>query len=133
MVAKLKGTQPFEDSMVTCRFCTLTSMKILSEMVKAATGWQFTMKEAMEIGLRIVNLLRAFNIRHGIAGELDAPSLRYSSAPLDGPNVGISIAPFWDKMLHLYYGLMGWDEGTGKPLPDTLKRLNLEHTIDDIW
>jgi len=133
MGAKLKGIQVFEDSMVTCRFCTLMSMKTLAEMVKAATGWQFTFEEAQEVGLRIANLLRAFNIRHGIGGELDAPSLRYSSMPLDGPVAGKSIAPFWDQMLRRHYELMGWDEGIGKPLPDTLKRLGLEHTINDIW
>jgi aldehyde:ferredoxin oxidoreductase len=132
-VARLKGIQLFEDSMGTCRFTTLMGMKNLAKLVKAATGWQFTMDEAMEVGLRIANLLRVFNIRHGISGDLDAPSLRYGSTPLDGLAVGKSIMPFWEQMLRRHHKLLGWDETTGKPLPDTLKRLGLEHTIRDIW
>ncbi len=131
--AKLKGVQLFQDSMVTCKFCTLSSMRTLAELVKAATGWQFTMEEAIEIGERIANLLRVFNIRHGISGDLDAPSLRYGSTPLDGLAAGKSIMPFWEQMLRRHHKLLGWDETTGKPLPDTLKRLDLEHTIRDIW
>ena len=35
-------------------------------------------------------------------------------------------------MLENYYGLMGWDPKTGKPLPDTLKELGLEELIGDL-
>lgn len=132
-VAKLKGIQLFEDSMGTCRFTTLMGMKNLAELVAAATGWQFTLHEAMEVGERIANLLRVFNIRHGISGDADMPSLRYGSTPLDGIAVGRSIMPFWEQMLQLHHKLLGWDEKTGKPLPDTLKRLGLEYTIPHIW
>jgi len=133
MVARLKGVGPFEDSAGTCRLRTLSSIKNLAELVSAITGWQFTVEEALNVGLRIVNLLRAFNIRHGIGGGLDAPSPRYGSTPVDGPARGKGIAPFWDQMLHRYYELMGWDERTSKPRSDTLGRLDLEYVIHDIW
>ena len=132
-VAKLKGVLLFEDSMVTCKFCTLSSMKTLAELVEAATGWRFTMEEAVEVGKRIANLLRAFDIRHGISGDLDAPSIKYGSTPVDGAAVGRSTAPVWEQMLHHHHKLLGWDEASGKPLPDTLKRLGLEYVIRDIW
>lgn len=41
--------------------------------------------------------------------------------------------PVLEQMLRRHHKLLGWDEATGKPLPDTLKRLGLEHTIRDIW
>lgn len=132
-ITDLKWTQSFEDSMVTCRFCTITSIKTLAEMVAAATGWQFTLEEAREAGLRTINLLRAFNIRHGLGPELDAPSVRYSSMPLDGPVAGKTIAPHWKQMLQRHHELLGWDAGTGKPLPETLKRFGLEEVIGHIW
>jgi hypothetical protein len=28
---------------------------------------------------------------------------------------------------------MGWDEETGKPLPETLKRYGLEYAIAELW
>jgi aldehyde:ferredoxin oxidoreductase len=31
-----------------------------------------------------------------------------------------------------YYGLMGWDTKTGKPLPETLKKLGLGDLIKDL-
>ena len=32
-----------------------------------------------------------------------------------------------------YYRQMGWDEQTGKPLPETLRALDLEELIPDFW
>jgi aldehyde:ferredoxin oxidoreductase len=74
-------------------------------------------------------MARFFNLSHGIKAELDAPSLRYGSTPLDGLNAGRGILPHWNKMLRAYYRMMGWDEKTGKPLPQTLISLGLEELI----
>jgi aldehyde:ferredoxin oxidoreductase len=38
-----------------------------------------------------------------------------------------------DEMLDIYYREMGWDRRTGKPVPDTLKKLGLDHIIPDMW
>lgn len=65
--------------------------------------------------------------------QSNAPSTRYGSAPIDGPFQGISVEPVWKAMVGRYYELMGWDVKTGKPLPETLERLGLEHVIKDIW
>jgi len=131
--ALTKGTMQFEDSLVTCRFCTRTNIALLNQALEAATGRELTIDDAMDIGRRAVNLLKAFNIRAGITAELDAPSPRYASTLMDGPYEGKSVLPVWDKMLRKYYQLMGWDEETGKPLPDTLKKLGLDSVIPDIW
>lgn len=131
-VAKRKGQMQFEDSMVTCRFNTRNNTELLSQAVSAVTGWDFTYEEAINAGRRIFNLLRAFNIRHGLTSDLDYPSPRYVSKPVDGPYKGESLMPYWDKMLRNYYKIVGWDEETGKPLPETLKMLGLGHIIKDI-
>lgn len=134
IVARVKGTKSIDDSLVLCRFNNYYAGNEMSaELINAATGWDFTAEEVRWLGLRIVNLLRAFNVRHGHTRELDAPSLRYGSTPIDGPHMGKSIAPVWDEMLSRYYELMGWDRNTGKPLPDTLMSLGLEYLIKDIW
>ena len=77
--------------------------------------------------------MRAFNLRHGVSIELEHPSPRWSSAPVDGPAQGISIAEHWDDMLDNYYKQMGWDRETGRPLPETLKAIGLEQVIDDLY
>jgi aldehyde:ferredoxin oxidoreductase len=127
--AKIKGAMVFEDSMVTCRFNTNTNLDLMCQAVNAATGWDIGLQDAMTIGKRAVNVARVFNLRHGIKAELDAPSLRYGSTPLDGIAAGRGVLPHWDKMLKAYYREMGWDEKTGKPLPETLKSLGLEDLI----
>jgi aldehyde:ferredoxin oxidoreductase len=131
--AKIKGAMIFEDSMVTCRFNTATALDRLCQAVNAATGWNMDVPEAMAVGRRGVNLARAFNLGNGIGAELDAPSMRYGSTPLDGVSAGWGIMPHWDKMIRNYYNLMGWDEKTGKPLPETLSSLGLDDVIPQLW
>jgi aldehyde:ferredoxin oxidoreductase len=131
-IAQIKGSMVFEDSMVICRFNTLNTLDMICQAFNAATGQNIDYKEALRIGKRAVNLARAFNIRHGISPELDAPSPRYGSTPIDGPSAGRGIMPHWDKMLRNYYNHMGWDENTGIPLPETLKNLDLDFVIPQL-
>jgi aldehyde:ferredoxin oxidoreductase len=102
-------------------------------MLNEITGWELSLEEALDAGRRTVNLFRVFNLRSGISSRLDYPSERLWSAAPEGPAKGKAIKPYWNDMLLNYYELMGWDQKTGKPLPDTLKKLGLEHIIPDIW
>jgi len=106
--------------------------ELLAEAVSAATGWDFSAEEGKRVGLRAVNRMKAFNLRAGIGKELDRPSKRYGSTPVDGPTARISIMPYWGEMLTNYYRLMGWDVETGKPLPDTLEDLGIGYVNKDL-
>ncbi len=128
-----KGAMQFEDSLGVCRFNTRTEIDHLCQAVNAATGWDFTFDDAMKVGRRTVNLLKAFNLQHGIGPELDKPSPRYGSTPVDGKVEGVGITEHWDQMVSEYYEGMGWDRKTSKPLPETLKALGLEPVVDDLW
>jgi aldehyde:ferredoxin oxidoreductase len=132
MVAASKGAMVIEDSLVTCRFRTATQLDLLCDALNAVSGWDMDVKETMEVGRRAVNIARVFNLRHGISAELDRPSMRYGSTPLDGVAAGRGIMPHFDEMLRNYYNLMGWSE-QGIPLPETLRSLGLERTIPDLW
>ncbi len=128
-----KGAMILEDSLVTCRFNTRTNIQLLCEAVSAVTGWDFSWEEGMQVGLRVVNLLRAFNTRHGIIGrDTDKPSVRYGSTPNAGPWKGKSLLSVWDDMLDAYYSGMGWDK-SGKPLPETLEKIGLKYVSTDLW
>ena len=122
----------FEDSLVTCRFNTKMNVNRLVEVIQAVTGWDFAVEEAMQAGLRAVNLMRVFNIKSGLTSDLDWPSHRYASAPVDGPAAGKTIMPYHGRLLKGYYQGMGWDE-KGRPLPETLKKLELEKIATDLW
>jgi aldehyde:ferredoxin oxidoreductase len=129
--AKVNGVRQFEDSLCVCFFC-VENFQLLIDSLNATTGWKFDISEAMRMGRRVVNQLRVFNFRHGLTKDMEAPSLRYGSTPTDGPAQGKHIMPSWEAMRRNYYQYMDWDPETGKPLPETLERLELAHLIPDL-
>ena len=56
---QFKGASQFEDCLGVCRFTCRTDLKLHAQAVSAATGWDFPTEEAMAVGRRVVNLLRA--------------------------------------------------------------------------
>lgn len=133
-LAKGAPRRQFEDTLGVCMFLLGARLQVITDAVSAATGWNFTTAEALEVGERIVNLQRAFNVRHGLTPEKDdGISPRMAEPPVDGAAKGKTIAPVYPQIRSDYYRAMGWDEQTSKPLPDTLKRLGLEDVAKDLW
>jgi aldehyde:ferredoxin oxidoreductase len=99
------------------------------EWLNAATGWDKTPDEYMEIGKRMQTLRQLFNIKHGI----DPISFKMhprmtgdpplSAGPLKGRQVPIH------AMMKLHWKHFGWDENTGIPLPETVQNLQLERIL----
>ena len=133
MLAKTKGRRLFFDSTGACLFTLRTDFQPTIDIVNAVTGWDMTIAEAVDVGDRAAQLLRAFNLRHGVPLDVERPSPRYGSTPVDGPVAGVSIQPQWDKMMDTYYNLMGWDRASGRPLPETLRRYGLDSVVADLW
>ncbi len=127
----------FVDSLVVCNISTMTysgeDIAHLLEALNLASGWDYSKQEAVDMAQRVTNLLRIFNLRCGHRMEHEMPSARYRSSPADGPAKGRSIAGQWDEILDTYYREMGWDRKSGRPYPETLRRLGLESLVRDIW
>ena len=115
----------FTDCLGTCMFVSGVPWQTVADTVSAATGWDFTWREAAYVGERVMNVMRAFNIRHGFTREHYSPSPRILEAPQGGPVQGISVAEKWNQMVDTYDEMMGWDK-EGKPLPETLAKLGLD-------
>ena len=122
--ARFNGIRQFDDCLGICRLASAHPLKTL-DAFNAVTGFGFSLQDAFTVGLRAVNLLRVFNLRHGLKTEDERPSRRYGSVPVDGPAAGKDIMAQWPKMLEEYYTLMGWDSRTGRPLKATLEKLGL--------
>ena len=122
------GWHIFEDCIGACRF-NLNYPKLTTDAFNAATNANLSLADILKIGKRIVNTLRVFNISNGLTHDMDGPSTRYGSAPVDGPAKGISVMEHWDLIREIYYRAMGWNPHTGKPTPETLKALDLEDLI----
>ena len=133
MVGTMRGRRHFEDSLGICAFTSRTRLDILCRSVEAATGWDIRREEAMTLGRRSATLMRAFNLRCGIGPELERPSKRYGSTPVDGPVKGVSIMDHWEKMLDIWYETVGYDRATGRPTVDTLTELGLVELIEPLW
>ncbi|HUV75347.1 MAG TPA: aldehyde ferredoxin oxidoreductase C-terminal domain-containing protein [Dehalococcoidales bacterium] len=131
-IGKSTGTLSFVDSVVVCWFTSCGNIPLLCQALNAATGWDFTFDECLKVGRRAANMMRLYNLKCGLTPDMDKPSPRYGSTPVDGPLEGKSILPDWDAMRSNFYKIVGWDKNTGLPLPETLKELGLEHLIGDL-
>jgi aldehyde:ferredoxin oxidoreductase len=129
--ARYNGIRIFDDLVGTCRLAS-PAPKLLLECFNAATGWGWTLEDAFNAGRRVVNLLRVFNLKHGLKIEDEKPSTRYGSVPVDGPAKGVDIMEKWPQMIETYYTLMGWEPKTGRPLPATLENLDLKELVQDL-
>ncbi len=124
--ARISGRRQFEDSLGIC-FLPAQDLQLTTDAVNAATGWDWSIWDALHAGFRIINLMRVFNFRHGLKKEIEAPSVRYGSSPVDGMAKGTFVTPQWDILRSNYYKVMGWDPATGKPLRETLEKYGLGH------
>jgi aldehyde:ferredoxin oxidoreductase len=116
------------DSMIVCKFNTFMtpSPEDYVDLLAGVTGWDVTAQEIMEIGERIYNVERLFNVREGDPG--DYLSRRLVEEPLpDGPAKGETAKKALEVMLPAYYEARGWENGV--PTKETLKRLGLEEFL----
>src|SRR5437899_47700 len=132
-VAGLRGRRSFEDSLGICIFTSRTRLEYICRALSAATGWTFTVAEALRFGRRTAAINRATALRCGHTGAMEYPSTRYGSTPVDGPAKGQAIRAQWEKMLDTWYAEVGFDRKTGKPWPKTLKGLGLDWLAKDLW
>jgi aldehyde:ferredoxin oxidoreductase len=133
MVAGLRGRRNFEDSLGVCIFTTRTRLENICRALSAATGWYYTVDEAIRMGRRAAAYNRATRLRCGILPQHEYPSERYGSTPVDGPAKGQAIRDQWEKMVDTWYAEVGYDRKSGKPLAKTLKDLGLEDLAADLW
>ncbi len=111
-----------------CLFAALSGVQHwpIFEWLNAATGWDKSADEYMEIGKRMQTLRQLFNIREGIdPHSFIIPGRLAGNPPLtDGPLKGKSF-PI-EEMMKQYWKHFGWDETSGKPLQETLEKFSLD-------
>ena len=133
MLAAMLGKRNFVDALGVCSFTVNTYVELICQALNALTGWDYTKEEAMEFGKRSAAMFRLFNLRCGIGVDLERPSERYWSTPIDGPAAGTSAKANWETMVSTYYKTAGWDRETGKPLPETMRELGLQSLMPEVW
>ncbi len=93
--------------------------------LNAATGWQLTARQYMDMGQRIQTLRQLFNIRQGIApAKIEISGRALGNPPQQqGANKGRRVP--LQTLRRLYWKEMGWDPETGIPTEATCRRLGL--------
>ncbi len=113
------------DSAGLCLFATSSlGLKEVLPMMGAATGYGFAPFQFLQIGERIFNLQRLFNLKAGLKLEDEKLPERFYMEPLpDGPNAGASLD--LKRATKEYCSLRGWDEDR-VPYYGRLKNLGIE-------
>jgi aldehyde:ferredoxin oxidoreductase len=122
----------FMDTAVLCQFVYGPAWQVYgpkdqAELLRAVTGWEWTVDKVQEIGERRLNMLRAFNAREGAGRELDTLPRRIYDEPLNGgASDGVAVTrQEVEEALDMYYEMCGWDVATGKPTRTKLESLGL--------
>ena len=112
------------DSSGTCIFTTFAlSGDDIAPMVDASCEGDWSVERFVEVGERIWNMERQYNIAAGFTGADDTlPERLLKDAAKTGPAKGH--VNRLDEMLPEYYELRGWDT-SGVPTAETLNRLGL--------
>lgn len=114
------------DSLVVCQFFPY-SLTQLAGLLNAATGQNITVNELLEIADRTITLFRLFNLREGFSAADDKLPQRFYEPKTDGVLADKPLDPAkMEAAKHHYYSLMGWDETTGEPKEETLKKLGIK-------
>ena len=112
------------DSSGLCVFTTFAwSMEDIAPQIDAACEGDWSVDNLMELGERIWNLERKFNMDAGFTGKDDTlPARLLKDAAKTGPAKGLTNK--LDVMLPEYYQVRGWTPD-GVPTNETLSRLNV--------
>jgi aldehyde:ferredoxin oxidoreductase len=125
MTALMQNYMAVFNALGICKFLYFArlSHQTISRWVKGVTGWDMGSAELMEVGERLYNLKRAYNVRMGISGKDDVLTeriyglLRPGKPPAEGKKV-------FFEMRREYYQARDWNEN-GIPKKEKLVSLGL--------
>lgn len=119
------------DTVELCQFVwgpawTLYGPQDTADFIKAVTGWDVTLDELMQVGMRRLNLMRMFNVREGFGRNQDKlPKKFFKALKGTGPTAGTALThEEMDAAVDEYYRLAGWTP-EGIPTPQTLEKLGI--------
>lgn len=124
LVKAFQDATAIVDSSGLCVFTTFAwTLDDIAPQIAAACEGDWSVEKLLDMGERIWNLERQFNLKAGLTGNDDTlPKRLLKEAAKTGPAIGR--VNDLDKMLPEYYQLRGWTDA-GEPTQETLTRLAL--------
>jgi aldehyde:ferredoxin oxidoreductase len=118
------------DILNTCKFFMYAGITLdhLADLLSASTGWDIKARDLLEVGERVLNLQRLFNMREGLSRKDDILPERIKQKPAFGfyEKEDLCAIKDFEGMLDEYYEARKWDIKTGMPSKEKLKELGLE-------
>lgn len=107
--------------------------EVMVKSLTYTTGHEYTLDELDKIGARLATLRMAFNLREGMKNiDFHVPGRMLGNPPLEaGPLKGVTVD--MDTQVREYLEAMGWDTETGIPTEETLRKLDLDFVVEDIY
>lgn len=124
------------DSAVTCKSGgTFVMAEIywqeMAQAIRLSTGMEMDVERLKQTGERIYNLMRCYNVLHGISRKDDTLPERLLKEPSPSGAAKGHVCRL-DEMLPEYYELRDWDKNTGYPSRGKLESLDLGFAADAI-
>jgi len=117
------------DILGVCKFPMYVGLSLdnYASILSAVNDWQIDGEKLLEVGERVINLQRLFNIREGFNKKDDEIPERVGKKPLFGEYKGKAecVIKDYGLMLREYYKERGWDVDTGVPKETKLKELGI--------
>ncbi|HSR10856.1 MAG TPA: aldehyde ferredoxin oxidoreductase C-terminal domain-containing protein, partial [Thermodesulfobacteriota bacterium] len=109
-------------------------VELATRFYNACNGTNLSQEEMLQAGERSFNIEKSFNVREGAWREKDTiPERFFKEGLVGGPNNGMVVdREKFDTILDEYYAARGWNEKTGLPKKETLKRLGLDDIAEDL-
>jgi aldehyde:ferredoxin oxidoreductase len=106
------------------------NMLTYADLIQAATGWNVTEDELIEIAERMLTMEKTVNITAGFGREDEYPPGRFFTPIPDGKSKGMALdRDELDKLFRRHSVLHSWDPETGIPLRESLERMDLPEAI----
>jgi aldehyde:ferredoxin oxidoreductase len=133
MTALMQNYMAVFNGLGLCKFLFFArvSHETLCKWIKGLAGWDLTSKDLMEVGERLYNVKRAYNVLMGVDAERDVVAPRILENLRPGKPVSEGRKLFFD-MRKEYYQARGWD-ANGIPTREKLLSLGLEEAANKIY
>ena len=132
MTALMQNYMAIFNALGICKFLYFARLphQTICQWMKGVTGWDLQGADLMELGDRLYNLKRAYNVRMGISSKDDVLTERIYGLLRPGRPVAEGEKLFFD-MRKEYYEARKWDEN-GIPKKEKLISLGLEEVARKI-
>jgi aldehyde:ferredoxin oxidoreductase len=107
-------------------------IELIPKQLSAVTGWEYTLDDVWQTGMRIATMRHVFNLRDGHNLLLrNVPRRMVGEPPLDkGRLKGITVD--YQTMRRELLEYVGWDSHTTVPSEESLRSLGMEWLLDEV-